>query len=123
MEQKKEKRGQRMNPVRKREIEKTAPIKAMKVCGSISLGDQSITSKCLKAVQIFKERYTGEKLKEELRNHLYKDIERLLINRRAKHERDYAEQTRHLNREMNKVTPRALRNPRLAESTDYYSSS
>ena len=106
---KKPPRGKRMNISRKENLEKTAPVQAMKVCGPISLGDQKITSKCLLAVPNFKERYTGEKLKEELRNHLYKDIERLLVIRKANKDREYAEQTRHLKREMNKVTPRTLR--------------
>tara|TARA_Y100000389_G_C17276504_1_gene420693 strand:+ start:414 stop:710 length:297 start_codon:yes stop_codon:yes gene_type:complete len=98
-----------MNTARKRTLLKTAPIKAMKICGPISLGDQEITSKCLLAIQAFKERYTGENLKEALRHHLYKDIERLLVVRKATKAAEYAQQTRQLQKEMNKVTPRTLR--------------
>ena len=117
MEPKREKRGQRMNPERKKMLVKTAPVVAMKICGPISQGSQLIASKCLKAVQFFKERYTGKELENELRNHLYKDIERVLYKRRAKREREYTEQTQCLNREINKVTPRALQKTR----SSYYS--
>ena len=112
MKPKKEKRGQRMNSERKRELVKTAPVVAMKVCGPISLGSQLITSKCLKAVKNFKERYKGKELEEELRIHLYKDIQRELVTRRAKRERRYLMETQYIEKEMNKAAPRALRKSR-----------
>ena len=70
----KKKRGQRMDPGRKRKLEKTEPIQAMKVCGPISYGDQKIASKCLVAIQSFKNRYECEELKKKLTDYLYKDI-------------------------------------------------
>jgi hypothetical protein len=113
--EKKPPRGERMDPERKKKIEKTEPIKAMKICGPIALGDQNIVSKCLLAIQVFKEQHTGEKeLEKALRHHLYKDIERLLIVRRANKEREYAQQSRRLQKELNKVTPRTLRQTRSA---------
>mgnify|MGYP006092662539 CR=1 FL=1 len=105
-----------MSTNRKKNLEKTEPIQAMKICGPISLGDQKITSKCLLAVRAFKERYTDEKLKEALRHHLYKDIERLLVVRKATKAAEYAQQTRYLQKEMNKVTPRTLRQTISASS-------
>lgn len=114
---KKEKRGQRMDPGRKRKLEKTEPIKAMKVCGPISYGDQEIVSKCLLAIQFFKKRYEGEQLKKELTDYLYKDIERLLVARRAQQNREFAEQTRRFEREITKVTPRVLQKSRGYRST------
>lgn len=110
----KKRRGNRMNPIRKKEHVKMEPIVAMKVCGPISLGDQNIVSKCLKAVKFFKEQYTGQKLQKELRGHLYKDIERLLIARKSEKEREYLRKMRHLNAEMNKVAPQVRRRPHSA---------
>ncbi len=109
------KRGKRMDPTRKKTHIKMEPIVAMTICGPIARGDQNITSKCLTAVKFFKEKYTGKKLQDELRNYLYKDIERLLVARRAKKEKDYERATRHLNAEMYKVTPHALR-PRIVSA-------
>lgn len=114
-EKKKPPRGERMNPERKRTIEKTEPVKAMKICGPISLGNQKITSKCLLAIQVFKERDQSEQeLKKALRHHLHKDIERLLVARRANKEREFAQQARRIEKELNKVTPLRLRQTRSA---------
>ena len=110
--EKKPPRGERMNPERKKKIEKTEPIKAMKICGPIAIGDQNILSKCFSALPGFKKNFTGEQLKKELRHYLYKDIERLLVVRRANKEREYARQTQRIQKELNKVTPLTLRQTR-----------
>ena len=108
--EKKPPRGQRMNKRRKENLEKTAPIQAMKICGPISSGNQKITSKCLFAIQIFKERYESEQeLTKALRHHLHKDIERLLIARRLNKQREFAKETKHIEKQLNKVTPNTLR--------------
>ena len=108
-------RGERMDPERKRKLQKTQPIQAMKICGPISLGDQKITSKCLFAIRVFKERYQNEKeLKKALTHHLYQDIKRLLVVRKANKEREFAQQAMRIEKELNKVTPLALRQTRTA---------
>uniref|UniRef100_A0A6C0IZW0 Uncharacterized protein n=1 Tax=viral metagenome TaxID=1070528 RepID=A0A6C0IZW0_9ZZZZ len=113
MEKHKEKRpprGARMDAERKRKLEKKEPIQAMKICGPIALGDQKIASKCLLAIQVFKERYQSEQeLKKALRHHLYQDIKRLLVVRRVNKEREFAQQARRLEKELNKVAPLTLR--------------
>ena len=97
-------RGHRMDKNRKKKHVTMEPVVAMKVCGSISLGDQNITSKCIKAFQLFKDRYKSTKqLQDALRQHLYKDIERLIVTRKGAKEREFQKLTRHLNAKMNEV--------------------
>lgn len=95
-----------MNKERKRKHVQMEPVVTMKVCGPIALGDQSITSKCMKAMKDFKARYEGKQLEDKLREHLYKDIERLIVIRRAEKRREMEQLTRHWNKEMSKVAPR-----------------
>lgn len=115
--EKKPPRGQRMQHERKQRLEKTPPIQAMKVCGSISSGDQHITKKCLLAIKVFKDIYNTQKeLIDALRHHLHKDIERLLIARRLNKEREFAKETKHIEKQLNKVTPKTLRQTRQSKS-------
>jgi len=114
----KKKRGQRMNENRKKRLMNTPPIRAMEVCGPLTYGDQKLTSKCLLAVQLFREMYTGKKLTEALRHHLHKDIERILVVKRAKKQEEYKKKMRRMQNELNKVTPDALRNS-LSYSSSY----
>ena len=108
--EKKRPRGKRMDEKRKKNLEKTAPIQAMKICGPISAGNQEISSKCLFAIQIFKEKYESEQeLTKALRHHLHKDIERLLVARRLNKQREFAKETNHIEKLLNKVTPKTLR--------------
>lgn len=102
----KPKRGNRMNKSRKAKHMKLEPVIAMKMCGPIALGDQRITSKCLDAMKEYKYRYEGKELEDQLRVHLYKDIERLLITRRAQKEREYKKQSDHIQKQLEKVVPR-----------------
>ena len=116
--EKKRPRGERMDKKRKENLEKTTPIQAMKVCGPISAGNHEITSKCLFAIQIFKERYESQQeLIKALRHHLHKDIERLLIARRLKRQREFAKETKHIEKQLNKVTPNTLHQTRQTRST------
>jgi|APSaa5957512535_1039671.scaffolds.fasta_scaffold269004_2 hypothetical protein len=115
--EKKPPRGQRMNVKRRENLEKTAPIQAMKVCGPISLGNKKITSKCLFAIQTIKERYQSQQeLIKALRHHLHKDIERLLIARRLNKQREFAKETKQIEKQLNKVIPNTLRQTRQTRS-------
>ena len=80
------------------------PVVAMKVCGKLALGDQKITSKCLKAFKHFQKRYALPELEHELRSHLYKDIQRLLTIRLAQVQR--TKQT--LDRQLKIVQPKSI---------------
>lgn len=98
-----------MNSERKKKHLLTEPVVAMKVCGSVALGDQKITSKCLKAFKYFKQRHTGKTLETELRDHLYKDIERLIVTRRGSKQREMQSLTQYWDKQMNLVKPRVSR--------------
>ena len=102
----KKKRGERMNSNRKKIHVMMKPVVAMKICGPIALGDQTITSKCLRAHKDYKERFTGQELQDKLREHLYKDIQRLIIKRIGVRRRETEHLTRYWDKQYNKVAPR-----------------
>lgn len=90
---------------KKKILEGTEPVKAMKICGPITLGNQKITKKCLSAVGTFKaEHKEDEKIKEALRHYLYKDIEYRLVVRKA----TLDAKLRQLSKEIKKITPLRL---------------
>jgi hypothetical protein len=96
----------KMNKLRKEKHLLTDQVIAMKVCAPITLGDPKITSKCLKAMKYFKQRYNGEELKDELRIHLYKDIQKLITRRMAAKDREIIKLRKYWNEQLNKIKPR-----------------